>query len=259
MKTTQGNTWQSLRAVQAFLTTNGEVLAGVGRTGTRKQLDSIIAELDMHVADQAGCYLVSQGETRQQRALRRALLRDHVAPLVRIAKANLPEAPQIEALRMPNRKLTTAKLGAAAHGMAQAAEPYSDVFIEAGLPDDFIAQLNSATDAMLETLTDRSNARGKRSGATKGIKERLTAGRKIVHVLDALVQSALQSEPALLAGWNSVKRVQKVAGRSASPMPMSTQAPTLTLIPSVATKPAMAALPRAVATMFVARLLSVRS
>ena len=38
-----------------------------------------------------------------------------------------------------------------------------------------------------------------------------------MHVLDAFVKTALDEDPALLAGWNTVKRVQKVPARSFAP------------------------------------------
>lgn len=39
-------------------------------------------------------------------------------------------------------------------------------------------------------------------------------GRKLVYVIDALVARALVADPALLAGWKSVKRVRRIASRT---------------------------------------------
>ncbi|MDQ2666704.1 MAG: hypothetical protein M3Z05_11910 [Gemmatimonadota bacterium] len=68
----------------------------------------------------------------------------HVA---RVAKADLPNTPAIEPLRMPKGRLTTERLSTAANGMAKAAVPFAPVFVDAGLPSDFVAQLNAAANA----------------------------------------------------------------------------------------------------------------
>jgi hypothetical protein len=65
---------------------------------------------------------------------------------------------------MPRGRPTTERLAAAANGMAKAAVPFSPVFVSAGLPQDFVAQLNTATDAMLVALNDRTQNRGRRGG-----------------------------------------------------------------------------------------------
>jgi hypothetical protein len=130
----------------------------------------------------------------------------------RIARADLPRTPQVEPLSMPRGVPTIPRLAAAADGMAKAAAPFASVFTAAGLPDDFIARLNSAVDALVASNKDRMQSRGKRSGATQGLKSRLVEGRRIVNVLDALVTTTLKDDPVLLGSWNTVKRVQKSGG-----------------------------------------------
>lgn len=225
MRTVQGSMLQSLRTVDAFLEEHADKLAGVVSSGSRQKLNDAIAELQSHAAEQTGSGLASQGATRKQLALRKALLRDHMAPIARIAKADLPQTPEIEPLRMPKGRPSIEKLAAAAYGMANAAAPFIGVFTTAGLPADFIAQLGNAADALVLSLSERSQSRGRQSGATKGLKSMLSAGRRIVHVLDAFVKSALKDDPALLANWNSVKRVQLVAVRPATPTPPAPPAP----------------------------------
>src|SRR6478672_10498722 len=164
MQTTQGNMLQSLRTVKAFLEENAAKLTDVVKTGARQRLDDAIAELSGHASDQTGSALASQGATLKQRTLRQALLRDHMAPISRIARSDLPQTPEIEPLRMPRGRPTIEKLSAAAFGMAKAAAPYTGVFIAAGLPPDFIARLEAAADALVVSVSDRSQSRGKRSG-----------------------------------------------------------------------------------------------
>jgi hypothetical protein len=186
----------------------------VVKSGTRQKLGETIAALEMYVVEQTSSNLASQGATQHSRALRRALVRDHMAPIARLVQADLPPAPQVDALRMPDPAWSVERLAAAALGMAHEAAPHAEAFVAAGMKPDFIARLTSAANAMTEAVRDRAQTRGKLSGATKGLKTTLASGRKLVRVLDAFVSSELAEEPALLATWKRVKRVRKVAVRS---------------------------------------------
>ena len=129
MQTAQGNMLQSLRAVHAFLDENAAKLTGVVNTGARQKLDDAIAQLSTHASDQTGHYLAAQGATQKKAALRAALLRDHMAPIARIAAAELPASPEIEPLKMPRGRPATETLASLAYGMAQAATPFSAALV----------------------------------------------------------------------------------------------------------------------------------
>ncbi len=211
MQSRQGNLLQSLRAVEDFLAANAATLDDVVKTGTRKKLAQTIAALESTVAEQAGTSVIAKGGTNRYLALRLALVRDHMAPIARIARAELPPTPEMNALRMPKSTWKMERLAAAAHGMAQAAEPYTAEFVEAGLDPDFIAQLTAAANAMVRSVSDRTQTRGRLTGATKGLATTLAAGRKLVDAIDALVTSALAHDPATLANWKRVKRVRRIS------------------------------------------------
>ena len=240
MQTSQGSILLSLRAVQTFLNENAAALGNVPNTGVRKRLDDLVAELNGHSSDQTGNDLASQGATLVKENLRTQVLRDHMAPIARIAKVDLPDTPEIVPLRMPRGNPTVARLAAAADGMAKAAAKHADVFIAAGLPIDFVAQLNGAVKQMLDTVSERSQSRGRVRSATTGIKETLTAGRKIVHVIDALVRTTLKGNTILLSAWDGVKRVQ-LNGLRRSKVAAPVTAPTPTPTPTPATTPALVA------------------
>ena len=231
MQTRQGSMLQSLRNVEAFLDQHASVLGSVVQSGTRQKLADAIAALATHVSGQTGNNLASRGATQRHYALRRALIRDHMAPVARIAAADLPRTPELVPLRMPSRNLPAEKLAAAAYGMANAAKPFAGTFVSAGVAADFVEQLVAAADAMTTSLDDRAQNRSAQRGDTTGLKAKLSAGRKIVHVLDAFVQSALRDDPSLLSAWNGAKRVRVIPPTpptvSASPiLPSAPSAPT---------------------------------
>jgi hypothetical protein len=237
MQTVQGPVLQSLRAVESFLDTHADKLVDVQKTGARRRLAELIAQLTGHLSDQWGSQLEGKGATQKHRSLRRVLIREHMAPIARIARAELPPVPEVEPLRMPKGKPTAERLGQLAYGMAKAAAPFAADFTHAGMPEDFIKQLTDAADEMLNALTDRTKSKGRRGGATRGLKSGLTAGRRVVHVLDSFVSAALKNDPALLREWNLIKRVPKPMGRNFGPLgsSSSTHAPSSSTTPAAAT------------------------
>ncbi|MDQ2668263.1 MAG: hypothetical protein M3Z05_20020 [Gemmatimonadota bacterium] len=213
MQMKQGNMLQSLRNVQAFLDDNTAALDAVVQTGECRRLDDAITQLATHASDQDASHIASQGSTRQQGALRTVLLRDHMSPLL------VSPGP---IFRTHRRSSHSACQGAPQYGApvhrgtrhGQGGRPFAPVFIAAGLPSDFVAQLNTAADAMIAAVGDSVQSRGKRSGVTKGLADKLTEGRKVIHILDAFVKTSLKSDPPLLANWEQVKRVQRVRART---------------------------------------------
>lgn len=159
MRTTQGSTLVSLSAVDAFLDEHATALASVVATGARQKLKSAIADLATFRSDQTGGTLVARSSTRSQAGLRKQLMRDHMAPLARIAKAELALTPELVSLRMPRGRPTIPKLVAAAEGMAKAATPYVSVFTENRLPTDFIDQLNASATSLLTSASSHKKSR----------------------------------------------------------------------------------------------------
>jgi hypothetical protein len=215
MQSRQANMLRSLRSVEEFLTANATTLNGIVNSGTRRKLASAIAVLETAVREQAGTSASAHGETSRYHALRKALIRDHMTPIARIASAELPAAPDMSALRMPRSGWKMERLAAAARGMGQVAEPLAATFVEAGLAPDFVARLDAASDAMVRSYSERALTRGCLSGATKELAHTLASSRKLVNVIDAFVTTALVHEPGLLRSWKVVKRVRRMPIRAA--------------------------------------------
>ena len=238
MQTLDGRVLESLRASAGVIDTHEEQLPGVAASGQRKKLDQLITEIDAHVTAQAGSDLAAKGATKKHQSLREVLLRDHMAPVARIAQAELPNDPELEALKMPLGKPSIERLRAAALGMAKAAEPFADVFVKSGLPSDFIAQLVASANATVATIGNRKQSKVNRIGATKGIRTTLSQARKTVRALDALVTSAAKDDPALLAAWKSAQRVELLP---VIPEKKQVLAQILASVPAVVAPPAIPA------------------
>ncbi len=230
MKVQQGNMLASLENTRRFLDDNKAALVGVITGGTQQKLENSIAELSSTVTEQNQYTLDRSGSFAIQVASRAALLRDHMAPIVKIARLELSRAPELVKLSLPRKKISIQQLGALADGMAEAARPHAQVFIDAGRKPDFLDRLKTAADQMRSAAYDSAQGRVRIKKATSSLAEKLSHARKVVHVLDALVKEAAASDKALLDSWNIAKRVVRTNGisRSTTPAGSSPAATTLT-------------------------------
>ena len=245
MQSEQGNILLSLQNVQTYLSENAARFDQVISAETRAALDDSLAELSQHLAVQNGHIRFAKGVAAIHRGKRAALIRDHMAPVARIAQLKLEDSPELVALSMPNDRPSAERLASLAYGMATAAEPHADTFIRAGCKPDFIQGLSAAADDMVQSLRARINSRGIVREATSALDTKLARARKVVKVIDGFIRSALANDPDALERWKLVKRVPKPHTGSGTPT-AATPAPA-TGTPQIAGAPAPAPAPAPVA------------
>ena len=237
MQATQERILFTLRAVRAFFDANRPILAPIVASGALRKLDDTIATLEDHAAGQDGHTRSARDAATGTQSLRNALLRDHMLHIARTARVELPDTAETRPLRVLDGRRNDVRIITAARGMAQAAAPHEALFIDSGLPTDFIAQLNAATDALVTSITLRRQVVVQAIAATKGLDEGFPAARRIIHQLDGFVTTALNDDPALLAAWRSVSHVR----RSRSTPPAASPARTPAAAPAPAPAPAPSA------------------
>jgi hypothetical protein len=102
---------------------------------------------------------------------------------------------------------------AAARGMAQAAVQHAEVCVQQeGLPQDFVQQFRAAIDALAGALNVRVEGQRRRTTSRETMAELVKRGIAAVEVLDAIVKPRLESQPELLATWQSAKRSVEPGG-----------------------------------------------
>ena len=211
----------SLENVRTFLRENAAEIGETLTDSTQKMLDDSIAELGVHVATQNTRHRVAAGALARQRTKRESLLRDHMAPIARIAGLQLRDVPELVSLTLPKKRASLQQLVALAEGMAGAATPHADVFITAGRKHSFIDELKTTAGEMQAAAYDRAQHRFNVKMATAEVAAKLSRGRKVVRMIDAFMQSTLVGRPGLLEAWNMAKRVPNrraaVAAPSAEP------------------------------------------
>lgn len=241
MRIEQGNRFTALRGVDGFVDVNEAKLPATAASGARANFKARLATLATTAGVQDGSTKLATGFTSKQNALREVLIDDHMQPIARIAKADLPHTPELTPLKMPRGNRSNEQLIKAAEGMAQVADGHADVFVEAGLPKDFTDRLRKAAAELSATIDRRTAARGSRGSATQSLEKQLVAARRQVEVLDSFVRLDLKAEPALLAEWNIVKKPPTKAVRPN--MPATSPAPATAPAPASVAAPAPAAAP----------------
>ena len=230
MKTTQQQVQFTLVGVRKFLGENAATVNGVISPATMADLDAAITGLSAHAADQVGHSTTARGKTKEHVSRRLELTRDHMAPISRIARIKLAGTEAVQALRMPKGNRSAVALANYARGMAQAAAPYKEVFITAGLPVDFLDRLTAAADAMMAPATDRLLNRAAVKGATGGIRTQAVIARQVLDVIDAFIRTAFKDDTAFLEKWNGVKSIRRTPARTtavAAPVAPATETPSV--------------------------------
>src|SRR5262249_34957928 len=101
MNRRQARTLLSLYAVEVFLEAHKDRLPVATSTATRARFGRTLAELELHVRIQAASPIIGEGLTRAKDAKREALLRDHLAPIARIARLEVTRYPALAAVKLP--------------------------------------------------------------------------------------------------------------------------------------------------------------
>jgi hypothetical protein len=163
-------------------------------------------------------------------------------PVAVIAGQKLREQPEFKLLRLPPWDLKGPPLTTTARDMANAAEKYTDMFVQEGLPSDFVTQLRTAADLLDQSVDARGKGQGQRAGATKGLMAETKRARAIIQLLDSLVRPKLGTSDDLLREWQVVSHIRRTpspqsatATDGTTPAAASTATPTSTATPAAAT------------------------
>lgn len=206
MQSRQSHILDTGRYVQAFLQENADLIGPCVRS-CRRNLDDAVLRLTEMAATQDNGRITSRGATARQTSLRTALRVNHMKPIAEIARQELRDVPEFQALRMPVKQLGTTRLVAVATAMAEAAQLRTAVFTERGLPDDFIARLHATASALTASLDAQQHHAGRMTSSTAGILEQERRLRRLFRLLNALVVPELGSNQVLLMKWKATRAV----------------------------------------------------
>ncbi len=209
MKSMQGRSLQALRAAQAWVADHADRIPRIAESGAYRRLSELVTAAGSRASAQAAADLAARSATRTFWSLRGALLRDHLAPIIRIAAVETADVAELGALSMPPRWASAERLHGYAVGIASTAERFANRFVAAGLSADFADRTRAAADAMRDAVLERRRLITARVGARAGLSHTLSEGRRVVRVLDAMVRSALREDAVLFEAWHKAQRVER--------------------------------------------------
>jgi hypothetical protein len=212
LQSTHATVLNTLTRVQRFLDVNGAALGSINQSGYRAILDDVVTTLNAHAVTQTSSKRMAAAVVAKERVLRNALKLNHMRPVSAVAAAQLRQVPEFLALKMPPVTSTSRTLIAWAGAMGTAARAYVKTFVDAGLPPDFLAQMQAAAETLNSAITSRGATNAAQRGASAGLDAESQRGRSAVKVLDSLVEPLIAGDVSLLSQWKSAKRFGRRAG-----------------------------------------------
>lgn len=212
MDTKQKRAIESFLRVQAFLISHPAPAPFDFSIG-KAELDAVIDELAAQALVQAAGRRNSRLETQRLKRAIEVLRIHHLRPIVRIARASRRTRTGIQAaLRTPRSNMPVVKLLQEARAIRVVAENNSQLFLEKGRPQDFLAQLDAAIAAVRSSFVTRAEQLNASIAANDGISQEVSRGRQAVAMLDSVVTVAFEHNDAVLREWEVTKRVQALPG-----------------------------------------------
>ena len=206
MNAKQQRVVQRFAQVQNFLDANKALIDPASVGSQRAVLATAITQISAY-AQQQQSRGVETVQAHSVASLRDSLRDSFMRPVATIALAKLPITPNLRsAFTLPGAKTNALTLITMAQTMVQAAEPYTQVFVDNGLKPSFLDDINQAIAGLHTAVTAADNSKVTSKGATSGIKDQLAAGKQAVKLLDAIVRPALANNKTLLAQWSTVRR-----------------------------------------------------
>lgn len=203
MRTRQGHRTVKLIAAGSFLHDNANRLPITSSGPVLGEFDELLEYLRANLVGQEAQRCIGMSETKVYKVLRKALILDHMKPIVvaaRVRFGNVGTTPW----KLPRKNLPSGLLINAARGMAHAAEQQLDVFVGAGLQPDFGDRLRDAAKAAEAAWDRRTRARGSKSGSTVGIDDALRKASGLIELLTVFVRQDTAGDPALFAEWSAL-------------------------------------------------------
>ena len=203
-----------LRRGQAFLDTDWNVFITVNSGGARMALNEVTVELAGQAQSQSRHRTGRTGERRSEHKLARALRRQHIRPIVKVAKLTMPGIAQLDALRVPPEGSNNTELVTAALAIGDVVAPHHAELVAAGLPGDFLDGLRTAADGLLGAIAVKGGHFRQQVGATGAIDKTVIKSRRVVTAVDALTRAAVAEDDPILKEWmNIVRAIRRATNR----------------------------------------------
>jgi hypothetical protein len=175
----------------------------------RAQLDDAVNQIVAFQGEQGASTAAAKGETAKQKLVRGDIFARLLHPIDGVAKKKLKDVAEFPSLIVSAAFRLSNKLLSNASGVADSAAKYEKVFVDNGLPADFIAQLRTGIAEVTASEATRVRQLSRRAAATTGILAADKALRAAIDSLNRVLSPALKGNPSLLADWLASKRLRQ--------------------------------------------------
>jgi hypothetical protein len=191
-----------------------------GSLGARTfaEIGAVVDRLNASVtSERAGRRAARQGVLSKGAA--RAALRRALEAVSRTARGVALDTPDILGkFQMPDTPRDH-ELTAAARQFADDAAPVAADFVAHGLPESFVADVQSALATFERSVSNRALGRETHVGARADITAALDLAFETLQRLDAIVENRVGGDPSALAGWRLARNVGRTPARGGGPAP----------------------------------------
>jgi hypothetical protein len=177
MRQDEQREFDSLIRSQDFFTKNGVAIGPVATSAAKKQIDDAVSQIRAHITAQGATTRAIAGQNGRIAGMAAQLVRSHIAPITKFARASLKGVSDYETLTKTPNAATTKKLVTQAYVIAKAAAPYAGAMAAAGFPADTVDQLLAATNELNDAIVKREPMRTARVQSTGSIAKLLEQGR----------------------------------------------------------------------------------
>lgn len=202
---------EALDRVEGFLDKNRTELTSAITSTAHENFSASRGRMNENMAAQEQHTRGIRATGAVTRRLAARLVRKHMRPISIVARRQLPTVGEFQALTLPRRRKHFLALAAAGIGMARVGKQHEAIFLAAGLPADFIDQLEKASQALKQSVTDKGAIKALRVKATIGLRKEGRAAMYSLRLLDSLVRGELEQDNPLLDEWTNVSRVAVAA------------------------------------------------
>jgi hypothetical protein len=177
-------------------------------TSTLARLEDRLTRAEALITQQGTGRLAAHAATTRRAELRRDIRNRPLRHLVRIASAASREEPGLGLrFQLPHKTVSHIAFLAAARGMAAEAANRRDLFVGFGMPATFLDDLEAALKQYDQALQETHAANTARVGARADLETLTDEIMGLVRNLDAINQNRFESQPELLAGWQSARNI----------------------------------------------------
>ncbi len=171
----------------------------------KQELDEVVGQLTANAAAQEAITKQSRVQTTEIKRLRKTLRDGQMKPIVKMSRTMKLQINGSDiTFVLPAFGTVSERLAAAGDAMVTALKVVGPEFVARGFASNFVEQLSNATKALRDAIDQRSAQLSRRSGTTAAIMRDRDRLVRLVRVIDTLVRPVIQTDPELLAAWDTV-------------------------------------------------------